>query len=92
MIKSEEMIEDQQVGRLSSTSISRRKLMQGAAILAGGTAASSLATLPAVAAPTKGLPTDVMVGTSSAETVVETSSGKVRGFIRNDIYTFKGMP
>ena len=34
----------------------------------------------------------MMVGTPSAKTVVEISSGKVRGFIRNDIYTFKGMP
>jgi para-nitrobenzyl esterase len=86
------MIENEDRGRPSSTNVSRRKLMQGAAILAGGTAASSLAPLPAIAKPMKELPSNVMVGTPSAKTVVETNSGKVRGFIRNDIYTFKGMP
>src|SRR5690242_1385862 len=86
------MIDNKQIAKLSIGNLSRRKLMQGAAILAGGTAASSIASLPAVATPMKGLSADVVVSTPSTKTVVETNSGKVRGLIRNDIYTFKGMP
>src|SRR5690242_10277686 len=92
------MIEEKQRAKLSAAlstaTVSRRKLMQGAAILAGGTAASSLAPLPAVAAKTvsKGQPAGAMVRTPPSTTVVETNSGKVRGYIHEDIYTFKGMP
>ncbi len=34
----------------------------------------------------------VSLDTSSTAAIVETSAGKVRGYIRNNIYTFKGMP
>ena len=86
------MIEYQQRTKPSTAKVSRRKLMQGAALLAGGTAASSLIPLPAVAAPARAQSSEVIVVTPSPKAVVETVSGKVRGSIRNDIYTFKGMP
>jgi para-nitrobenzyl esterase len=34
----------------------------------------------------------IKMNTSSTAAVVETSTGKVRGYIRNGIYTFKGIP
>ena len=34
----------------------------------------------------------VTMDTSSTAAIVEISAGKVRGYIRNGIYTFKGIP
>src|SRR5690348_5186864 len=83
---------EEQRAKFSTSKVSRRKLMQGAAILAGGTAASSLAPVPAIAATAKPKPEGALVSTPPARTVVETNSGKVRGYIHGDIFTFKGMP
>src|SRR5262245_7823059 len=69
----------------------RRALLKGAATLASG------ALLPvAIEAETKRAPvangcaTAVSAGSSKA--VVETTAGKVSGYVRNGIFTFKGMP
>jgi para-nitrobenzyl esterase len=69
----------------------RRALLKGAATLAGG------ALLPtAIGAGTKTAPTangcGAAVSSGSGKAVVETAAGKVGGYVRNGIFTFKGMP
>jgi len=69
----------------------RRALLKGAATLAGG------ALLPtAIGAGTKTAPTangcGAAVSAGSGKAVVETAAGKVGGYVRNGIFTFKGMP
>jgi para-nitrobenzyl esterase len=76
--------------------ISRRALIRGGAVLAGGTAAVAL--LPPFSA--RGLPGAAAVPAmngdpivaSDKKAIVEISAGKVRGYTRNGIYTFKGIP
>lgn len=75
--------------------INRRTLMKGAATLLGGVAASTL--LPSeIQASTARKSSDTGCGTSisaSANTaIVETTAGKVRGYVRNGIFTYKGIP
>ena len=77
--------------------LSRRKLMQGAAALAGGTAAAAI--LPAAATRTSEAraaaapsASHTLVSASPKKNIVETESGKVFGFVRNGIVTFKGIP
>ena len=81
---------------LRQKNLSRRALMQGGAALAVGTAASVLATAPAVSlAKAETAPSTlerVTISASSKKNVVETESGKVFGFVRNGITTFKGIP
>ncbi len=76
--------------------ISRRTLICGGAVLTGGTAAAAL--LPTISARslagTAAVPAmngDPIVA-SDKRAIVETSAGKVRGYTRNGIYTFKGIP
>ena len=71
--------------------------MQGAATLAGGTAAAVLLPTIFIVSPAKSpAPTsavgDVSIVASDVKNVVDTSSGKVRGFTPNGIFTVKGMP
>ena len=78
--------------------ISRRALLQSAAALLGTTAASGM--VPPAARDTHnkegaGQPaaTDKSPIVASAEVAIaDTTTGKVRGYIRNGIYTFKGIP
>jgi para-nitrobenzyl esterase len=78
--------------------MSRRKLLQSAAALLGTTAASGMVPAVAQTVPAKtdaGHP--VPAGKSSIiasdETAIaETPTGKVRGYISNGIYTYKGIP
>ncbi len=78
--------------------ISRRGLLQSAAAILGTTAASGMVTAVAQAAPTKGgagqpAPTGTStVIASDEDAIAETATGKVRGYIRNGIYTYKGIP
>jgi len=78
--------------------ISRRGLLQSASALLGTTAASGLVTAYAQVAPAKkdavrptpaGKPTIVA---SDKNAIAETTTGKVRGYTRNGIYTYKGIP
>jgi para-nitrobenzyl esterase len=80
----------------SEKPIKRRDLLQGAVALLGTTAASGLGT--ARAAPTQG---DAGQATSAGKSTIvasdqfaiaETACGKVRGYISNGIFTYKGIP
>ena len=80
----------------SGKPINRRDLLQGAAALLGTTTASGLGT--ARAAPTLG---DAGQSTSAGKSTIvasdqyaiaETACGKVRGYISNGIFTYKGIP
>jgi para-nitrobenzyl esterase len=75
----------------------RRRVMQGAAALAGGSAASLVlpfASTPDSVASAAETPVfePVTYEASSKKNIVETDSGKVYGFVRNDIVTYLGVP
>jgi para-nitrobenzyl esterase len=86
----------------SPNKLSRRALMQSAAALAGGTAATVLSPATAIlstaahaappAARAASVPGGTVLSASPRKNIVETDSGKVSGFVRNGIVTFKGMP
>lgn len=75
-------------------SINRRTLLKGTATLAG----SALLPLSLQAeAKTKAPKTvaqscDTVIAAGDTKAIVETTAGKVRGFVRNGIHTFKGIP
>src|SRR5271157_1032424 len=78
--------------------MSRRGLLQSAAALLGTTAASSMVTAAAQDGPTKGeagqpAPASKSpIFASDEVAIAETTTGKIRGYIRNGIYTYKGIP
>ena len=86
------------IDTISDKKISRRALMQGAAVLAGGTAVSVLRPAASLAAPqvrtaTATAPSTAgMVTASVKKNIVETESGKVYGSSRNGLFVFKGIP
>lgn len=78
--------------------MSRRGLLRSATTLLGTTAASGLVTAAAQAAPTKTdagertRPSKFAIVASDKDAIAETATGKVRGYIRSGIYTYKGIP
>jgi len=78
--------------------INRRELLSRAATLVGGatagavlsTSAETSTTIAAKSSPQDGRGTLIIASDSKA--VVETTSGKVRGYIQNGIHIFKGIP
>jgi para-nitrobenzyl esterase len=75
----------------SRMELDRRAMMKGAATLFGGVAASTF--LPGEAeanAAVNGCNTSVAAAASKAE--VETTAGKVSGYVRNGVFAYKGIP
>ena len=78
------------------TKLTRRTLLQSATILAGTAATNILPDLNAkpTATPPPDAPTtkSPSIVASNETNIVETSNGKIRGYSRNGIHTFKGIP
>jgi para-nitrobenzyl esterase len=74
---------------------SRRTWIKSAATLAGTAAAANWLPIDATAAPVQHPPMSSNAGVvvaSGSKTIVETTAGKIRGFTRNGIHAFKGIP
>src|SRR5258708_2650741 len=87
--------------RLTLFAEGRRSFVGGLATLGAGIAGSVILPKSAMAQPAAGAsPNTELVTTcgrtvviaSDAATVAETTAGKIRGFKRNGIYIFKGVP
>jgi hypothetical protein len=86
----------------SSTFKGRRSFIGGMATLGAGFASSVILPASAVSQPIADAPSKTksvtgvcgrsLVIASDAATVAETTSGKIRGFRRNGVYIFKGVP
>src|SRR5579864_7847497 len=78
----------------------RRSFIHRIATLSGGLACSGILPATAIAQRTVEAPSKIefasncgrSVVTASDSTVAETTSGKIRGFRRNGVYVFKGVP
>jgi para-nitrobenzyl esterase len=72
---------------------SRREFLCGVTKLAGVSAAATVAGgMPAVALGAAREGAGKAAITTPANAIVETAAGKVRGYVRNGIFTFKGIP
>jgi para-nitrobenzyl esterase len=84
-------------GNWGTGDIARRSLLKGVAALAGAGAASALAAPLAHGAPARESGDSRVAGGATIEAgtdeaVVATEAGKVAGYIRKGIFTFKGIP
>jgi para-nitrobenzyl esterase len=75
----------------SATSLGRRTWMKQAAAVAGGVAAGFAGSAAGDHATIEAAADDTRVATPD-KTVVDTSAGKVRGFTRNGVHIFRGIP
>jgi para-nitrobenzyl esterase len=77
----------------NGSGLGRRAWMKAAAAVAGGAATSAAAHGSTKKSPVeKPAPGETLIVVSDTNAVVETTSGKVQGFTRNGIETFKGIP
>jgi para-nitrobenzyl esterase len=72
--------------------IERRSLLKGVAGVLGGAAAVSAVPSFALAAPKKNAVGGNPLIASATDAIVATNAGKVAGYVRKGIYTFKGIP
>ena len=72
-----------------SPTLGRRTLLKGAASLAGGALLPSAVVAASKTAANGG---STIVAAGSGKAVVETTAGKVSGYVRNGISTYKGIP
>src|SRR5215831_4245878 len=70
----------------------RRKLLASAAALAGGTVAINLGETGCSNTAHAGSTAGTSIVASDRNAIVETTAGKVRGFTKDGIHTFKGIP
>ncbi len=75
-----------------STGANRRTWMKTSAALVAGASAAGIAAKNAEAAPPPCLSQETLIVVSDTNAIVETTAGKVQGFTRNGIQTFKGIP
>jgi para-nitrobenzyl esterase len=89
--KKDEVLSSHPLGR----AVGRRSLLQGAVALAGSSmlpALSSAADVKPAVAPLPPGTANTIILASDSNAIVETTAGKVRGFTRNGINTFLGIP
>jgi para-nitrobenzyl esterase len=84
-------------GGLTDFARRRRALFGGMAAFGAGLASSVILPTDVMARPSHATGTEMPCGratvvASDAATVAETTAGKIRGFARNGIYVFKGVP
>lgn len=84
-------------GSSEPVSAGRRRVLGGIAASCAGLAGAAIASSSRIAVPTAEAQSAPACGrskviASDSATVVETSAGKIRGFERNGIYIFKGVP
>jgi len=101
MKKQSNQLQMTSVGTGMQSPIGRRSFVKGVAKIGAGMVASTLIpeTSKAQAAPSEPISAATVKGNavsdvvaSDAKTVVETTGGKIRGFQRNGVFTFKGVP
>jgi para-nitrobenzyl esterase len=77
----------------SRSGFGRRTWMKAAAALAGGAAAAGVGCSKTENAVAEGArPSETHITVSDSNAIVDTTAGKVQGFTRNGIQTFRGIP